>query len=96
MEYLLDANVISESIKTSPNRGVLKLLGKHQHEISIAAPVWHELKYGCERLPSSRKKEIIATFLNDIVKPNLPIIPYDDMAAGWHAIERARRMQLSK
>ncbi|MFZ5570510.1 MAG: type II toxin-antitoxin system VapC family toxin [Thermodesulfobacteriota bacterium] len=90
MKYLLDTNVISESIKTSPDKRVLQLLETHQHDIAIAAPVWHELKFGCERLPASRKKAFIERFLNDVIKPNLPILPYDGKAAEWHAAERAK------
>jgi len=63
---------------------------KYQDEIVTAAPVWHEQQFGCRRLPRSRKREIIASFLNDIVKRTMLILPYDDRAAEWHARERAR------
>jgi len=66
------------------------MLEKHQHEIVTAAPVWHELQYGCKRLPPSRKREVIEVFLLDVVKKNIFILPYDDRAAEWHAKERAR------
>jgi len=90
MKYLLDTNVLSESVKTSPRKSVLKLTERHQHEIVTAAPVWHELFYGCQRLPVSRKREILETFLHDVLKPNMTILPYDERAAEWHAKERAR------
>jgi len=63
MKYLLDTNVLSEAVKTAPDKSVLKMFEKHQHEIVTAAPVWHELQYGCQRLPRSRKREVIASFL---------------------------------
>ncbi len=90
MKYLIDTNILSEAVKTAPNKSVMKMLKRRQHEIVIAAPVWHELQFGCHRLPRSRKREIIASFLNDIVKRTMLILPYDDMAAEWHARERAR------
>lgn len=90
MRYLLDTNVLSEAVKTKPNKSVMKKLEKNQAELVTAAPVWHELQFGCQRLPHSRKKEVIASFLNDIVRRTMLIIPYDDRAAEWHAIERAR------
>ena len=90
MKYLIDTNVLSEAVKSIPNKSVLKMLEKCQHEIVTAAPVWHELQFGCYRLPPSRKREIIASFLNDIVRRTMPILPYDDRAAEWHARERAR------
>ena len=90
MKYLLDTNVLSEAVKTIPDKSVLKMLERHQHEIVTAAPVWHELQFGCQRLPRSRKREIIALFLNDIIRRTMLILPYDDRAAEWHARERAR------
>ncbi len=90
MKYLLDTNVLSESVKTSPQNAVLKSIERHQHEIVTAAPVWHELYFGCRRLPASRKREILENYLNDIIKPNMIILPYDERAAEWHAKERAR------
>ncbi len=96
MKYLLDTNVLSESMKTSPQKSVLKLAERHQHEIVTAAPVWHELFYGCQRLPVSRKREILETFLYDVLKPNMTILPYGEQAAEWHAKERARLASLGQ
>ncbi len=90
MKYLLDTNVLSEGVKSVPDKFVLKKFEKHQHEIVTAALVWHELQFGSHRLPKSRKREVIASFLNDIVKRTMLILPYDDRAAEWHAKERAR------
>ena len=90
MKYLIDTNVLSEAVKTVPDKSVMNMLERRQHEIATAAPVWHELQFGCQRLPRSRKREIIASFLNDIVKRTMLILPYDDRAAEWHAGERAR------
>jgi tRNA(fMet)-specific endonuclease VapC len=68
----------------------MTMLERHQDEIVTAAPVWHELQFGYERLPRLRKKEIIASFLHDILSRTMPILPYDKRAAEWHAEERAR------
>ena len=90
MQYLLDTNVLSEPVKSSPQNSVLNSIERYQHEIATAAPVWHELNYGCRRLPVSRKREILETYLNDVIKSNMIILPYDEHAAEWHAKERAR------
>ena len=90
MRYLLDTNVLSEAVKTNPDKSVMKNFERNQDEMVTAAPVWHELQFGYQRLPRSRKKEVIASFLNDIVRRIMLILPYDDRAAEWHAIERAR------
>lgn len=90
MKYLLDTNVLSEAVKTAPNRQVMTIIEKHQEEIVTASPVWHELQYGCRRLPVSRKREIIESYLENVIRQNMVILPYDERAAKWHAKERAR------
>jgi len=90
MKYLMDTNVLSEAVKTISDKSVLNMLEKHRDEIVTAAPVWHELQYGCYRLPVSRKREIIELYLNDVIRRNMLILPYDERAAEWHGRERAR------
>ncbi len=90
MKYLLDTNVLSEAVKTTPNKHVMTMFEKHQEEIVTASPVWHELQYGCQRLPVSRKREIIESYIEDVIRQNMVILPYDERAARWHAEERAR------
>jgi tRNA(fMet)-specific endonuclease VapC len=89
IRYLLDTNVISEAIKALPNKNVTLKLKIYQQEIAIASPVWHELQFGCLRLPVSRKRSMVQSFLSDVIKSTLEIIPYDEAAAEWHARQRA-------
>ena len=89
IRYLLDTNVISEAIKAVPHENVIRKLELYQNEIGTASPVWHELKFGCFRLPNSRKRSMIEAFLADVVESTLDIIPYDAAAAAWHAEQRA-------
>jgi tRNA(fMet)-specific endonuclease VapC len=89
LRYLLDTNTISEPARPSPNRRVLGRLHRHELEIAIAAPVWHELLFGLRRLPPSAKRSRIEGYLFGTVL-DLPILPYDAAAAEWHAAERAR------
>jgi tRNA(fMet)-specific endonuclease VapC len=92
----LDTNVISEAIKTLPNEAVMRKLKAHQEEIATASPVWHELQFGCYRLPVSRKRSILETFLSNVVRPSMVILPYDEDAAKWHAGQRARLNTIGK
>lgn len=68
----------------------MEQLQKQQDEIAHAAPVWHELQYGCRRLPISRKRTLNESYLAKVVWPSLEILPYDQEAASWHAEQRAR------
>jgi tRNA(fMet)-specific endonuclease VapC len=64
--------------------------------VVTAAPVWHELRFGCARLPQSRKRREIERYLREHVAANLLILPYDAAAAEWHAAERARLANIGK
>ena len=88
--YLLDTNVLSEPIRPRPNPRVMSRLKAHENEMALAAPVWHELCFGCLRLPHRRRRQLIRHYLDEVVWPSLPILPYDRAAAEWHAAERAR------
>ena len=90
--YLLDSDVVSEPTRPAPSAAVLGWLDRHEGESAIAAPVWHELRFGCERLPPSRRRDSIESYLAEVVLASLPILDYDRRAAEWHAGERARLM----
>jgi tRNA(fMet)-specific endonuclease VapC len=65
-------------------------LAEHAGRAAIATIVWHELLFGCHRLPVSRKRSAIDRYLQQVVRQTLPLLPYDASAAKWHAAERAR------
>ncbi len=90
MNFLLDTNVLSEPLKIQPDYLVMERLKEHQNHIGTATIVLHELYFGCYQLPTSRKKETIKTYINDVVAANIPMYPYNEDAAEWHARERAR------
>lgn len=87
--YLLDTNVLSEITKHIPNPNVVQKMKDHRHEIVTAAPVWHELQFGCMRLPVSKRRSMIQDFLLNLLKSDFQILPYDVAASDWHAEQRA-------
>ncbi len=90
MKYLLDTNILSEPMKLDPDFSVMRKLSRHRSTLATASIVWHELNYGCERLPVSKKRSRLASYLADVVQISIPILSYDEPAAAWHAQERAR------
>jgi tRNA(fMet)-specific endonuclease VapC len=88
--FLVDANVLSEPLKPAPNLSVLQHIATHRADLATASPVWHELLYGCHRLPSSKRRTTIEEYLWQTLAPSLVILPYDTKAAEHHARERAR------
>ncbi len=88
--FLLDTSTISEPMQKAPDEAVVAKIEAHAHESALAAPVWHELWYGCRRLPTGKRRAALETYLREVVYVSLPILPYDTAAAAWHAEERAR------
>jgi tRNA(fMet)-specific endonuclease VapC len=96
LRYLLDTNVLSEPVKPFPNPGVLARIQQHRMEVVTAAPVWHEMWFGCHRLAPSARRNKLEDYLGKSLAPFLKLLPYDDRAAEMHAVERARLVGLGK
>lgn len=90
LRYLLDTNIVSQPVSKAPAAGVLRKLRTAADQCAIAAPVWHELQYGCRRLPAGKRREALEDYLAEVVQPTFAILPYDTAAARRHATERAR------
>jgi len=96
LKFLLDTNIVSEPLRPAPAQTILDKLRQHRDEIAIAAIVWHELLFGCHRLPPSAKREAIQRYLDQVILPSMSILPYDQRCAEWHAAERARLAAVGK
>ncbi|MFN0207690.1 MAG: type II toxin-antitoxin system VapC family toxin [Planctomycetota bacterium] len=94
--YLLDTSIISIPISSSPNSKAVGRISKHSHECAVAAPVWHELIFGCERLPVGKRRSAIEIYLKEVVLKSFPILAYESAAAEWHGLERARLEKIGK
>ncbi len=89
LSFLLDSNVVSEMARPRPHDGVARRYQAHHAQAALPAPAWHELQYGCLRLPVGRRREFLQGFLNQVVGV-LPKLPYDAAAALVHAQLRAQ------
>jgi len=90
LRYLLDTSIVSAPVSKTPHPTIVKQLDEHGHVCAIAAPVWHELTYGCRRLPKGARRNALEAYLHGVVQASFPILPYDEAAATWHGHERAR------
>jgi tRNA(fMet)-specific endonuclease VapC len=96
LRYLLDTTTISSPVSKEPDPNIVAKLREHGDECAIAAPVWHELTYGCERLPRGKRRAGLEEYLNDVIGTSFPVLPYDAVAAAWHGYERARLEKLGR
>jgi len=90
LRFLLDTNIVLEPLKSPFSQSVALRLHQHRHEVALSATVWHELWFGCRRLPPSRRRSELENYLNDTIGSSIPILPYDAAAANWFATERAQ------
>lgn len=91
MRYLLDTNTVSEPLRRKPVADIVKRLIALDGEAAIAAPVWHELHFGCARLRPSRHREEIEHYIMNVVRVSFPVLSYDKEVADWHVLERVPR-----
>lgn len=96
VKFLLDTNIISESIKLQPNPIFLEHFRQNLEESAIASVTWHELLYGLYRLPESRRKKDLSDYLIQVIQDKMIILPYCHAAAQWFATERARLTTLGR
>jgi tRNA(fMet)-specific endonuclease VapC len=89
LEYLLDTSIVSAPIARHPDRRVTRKVEQQGQSCAIAAPVWHELVYGCARLPVGKGRSTLEDYLHEVVRRSFPILPYDEAAAEWHGSQRA-------
>ncbi len=87
--YLLDTNVFAALSQPKPQRAVERAFAKYAGELVTASVVVHEMWFGIERMPKSRRRAALEGFMGAIVAP-LRVLPYGERAAKWHAVERAR------
>ena len=93
VSYLLDANVLSEPMRSRPDPRVARRLRERQNALATAAPVLHEVRFGLLRMPPSRRRREIQEYLASVLV-TADVLPYDRNAAEWHAAERARLVAL--
>ncbi len=88
--YLLDTNVFAALSQPKPVRAVERAFRtRASGEVVTASVVVHEMWFGIERMPRSRRRTELERFMAEIVSP-LKVLPYGERAARWHALERAR------
>ena len=57
MKYLVDANVLSEPTRPSPNQGVVEWLRRNERDIAVDPVILGEIRYGILLLRSGKKRK---------------------------------------
>lgn len=91
--YLLDTNILSEAVKPRPNLKVIKHLEEYAGRYVTSSTVWHELLFGVQRMPDSKRKEQLSAYLDGLTLGGIIVLSYDKEAAIWLAEQRTRLSQ---
>ena len=80
MKYLVDANVLSEATRKSPNPEVMDWLEAHEAELVVNAVVLGELAVGVESLPKGRKRSSLEKWFEALAE-TIECLPWDAVSA---------------
>ena len=92
MKYLVDANVLSEPTKPTPDPRVVKWLRAHERDIAVDPVILGELRFGILILPKGRKRIALERWFDAGVE-RLHCLPWDaETGLEWAALlARLRR-----
>jgi predicted nucleic acid-binding protein len=96
---VLDTNVVSESWKPEPNPAVaLWLNAQPTYSLYLCTPVLAELRFGIERLPNSRRRTFLESWVARLEAEAFRdrILPLDLAAAAEFGRLAARREKLGR
>lgn len=92
MKYLVDANVLSEATKPSPNPRVLEWLRAHEADLAVDPVIVGELRFGILILPRGKKRTALERWF-DAGAGRLHCLAWDaDTGLKWaELLARLRR-----
>ena len=76
MKYLVDANVLSEPTKPSPEPRVIDWLRAHERDIAVDPIILGELRFGILLLPKGRKRTALERWFDAGVR-RLHCLPWE-------------------
>jgi hypothetical protein len=76
MKYLVDANVLSEPTKPTPDSRVVQWLRAHEPDIAVDPVILGELRFGILILPKGRRRTALERWFNAGVG-RLHCLPWD-------------------
>ena len=83
MKYLVDANVLSEPTKPTPDSRVIQWLREHEQEIAVDPVILGEMRFGILVLPKGRKRTALESWFETGIQ-RLHCLPWDlDTGLKW-------------
>ena len=86
MNFLVDANVLSEATKPVPDSRAVAWLGHHESALVVSPIVLGELEYGVLLLPAGKRRDRLQDWFEKVVK-RMRVLDFDaGTAATWAAL----------
>lgn len=83
---IVDTNVVSELMRPAPDAAVREWVGSHDTRLHTTSISLAEIRYGIERLPNGRRKDLLRTAADDVfVAFEDQVLPFDAAAALEYA-----------
>ncbi len=83
MRFLVDANVLSEPTKPTPNSGVVAWLKQHEGDIAVDPVILGELRFGILLLSSGARRRRLENWFEAVVG-NIQCLPWEaDTGLRW-------------
>jgi len=76
MKYLVDANVLCEATKPSPNPRALTWLDRHEADLVVNPVILGEIRFGILLLPTGQKRRRLERWFQEGLA-GLPCLPWD-------------------
>jgi predicted nucleic acid-binding protein len=86
MTYLVDANVLSEPTKQTPNSKVVRWLTKNEANLLVDSIILGELRIGILALPRGRKRKTLEQWFESLVE-TIDCLPWDaSVSKQWASL----------
>jgi len=86
MSYLVDANVLSEMTRPSPNNKVLNWLTEHLSQVAVDPIILGELQTGILLLSAGRKRQRLEVWFENVAK-TVECLPWDSaVSRQWSSL----------
>lgn len=93
--YLLDTNIISAITRQNPDENAVAMYSRYRHSCYVSAATIMEIIYGIELLPIGKRRQSLEKVNLDFLEA-IPSVAFDDRAARWLGVERARLKMLGR
>ena len=70
MNFLVDANVLSEATKPLPNAAVVAWLRRNESRLAVNAIVLGEIRFGILLLPAGKRRDRLQQWFEEVVARN--------------------------